>query len=250
MTNDPITLDDRDIYSWQMSVPEFGEKGQAALKNATVLISRCGGVGGAVAYYLAAAGIGRLVLAHAGNIRPNDLNRQILMTHEGIGSARVESAARRLRELNPRLAVDAVNENISEANVERLTRNVDMVVDCAPLFEERYLLNRESMRRGIPLIECAMYELEAQITSMLAGRTPCLACLHPISPPIWKREFPVLGAVAGMVGCLGAAEAVKIIAGFGEPLYGRMLRCDLRTMNFRTVKISRDPACAVCMQKY
>ncbi|MEI6235715.1 MAG: HesA/MoeB/ThiF family protein, partial [Planctomycetota bacterium] len=197
MTNDPITLDDRDIYSWQMSVPEFGEKGQAALKNATVLISRCGGVGGAVAYYLAAAGIGRLVLAHAGNIRPNDLNRQILMTHEGIGSARVESAARRLRELNPRLAVDAVNENISEANVERLTRNVDMVVDCAPLFEERYLLNRESMRRGIPLIECAMYELEAQITSMLAGRTPCLACLHPISPPIWKREFPVLGAVAG-----------------------------------------------------
>jgi len=142
--------------------------------------------------------------------------------------------------------VDVFNENVSDQNAERLMRDVDVVVDCAPLFEERFALNREAMRRGIPLIECAMYEMDAQITSMLKGRTPCVACLHPVSPPIWKREFPVLGAVAGMVGCLGATEAIKIIAGFGEPLYGRMLRCDLRTMNFRTVTINRDLGCPVC----
>jgi molybdopterin/thiamine biosynthesis adenylyltransferase len=244
--NNPLTDAERDVYAWQMWTPGFGERGQQALKNASVLITRAGGVGGVVAYELAAAGIGRLVLAHGGNVRPNDLNRQILMTHEGIGKPRVESAARRLLELNPRLVVDAVPENISEQNVERLVADVDVVIDCAPLFRERFLLNREAARRKIPLIECAMYDLEAQITSLLPGKTPCLACLYPSDPPEWKREFPVFGAVAGMVGCLGATEAIKIISGIGEPLYGRMLLCDLREMKFRTAQLQRNPACTVC----
>src|SRR5437868_287351 len=98
--DEPLTDAERETYSWQTSVPGFGEKGQTALKNASVLITRCGGVGGAAAYHLAAAGIGRLVIAHGGNIRANDLNRQILMTHAAIGTPRVESAAKRLRELN------------------------------------------------------------------------------------------------------------------------------------------------------
>src|SRR5215468_8276455 len=97
----PLTYDERAIYEWQMWVPDFGEMGQRKLKSSSVLISRCGGVGGTVAYYLAAAGIGRLVLAHAGPIRANDLNRQILMTEPSVGTLRVESAAKRLRELNP-----------------------------------------------------------------------------------------------------------------------------------------------------
>jgi len=241
-----LTDAERDVYTWQMWVPDFGEKGQQALKNASVLISRCGGIGGAAAYALAAAGVGRLVLAHGGNVRPNDLNRQLLMTHDGIGTPRVESAARRLRELNPRLLIETASENISEENARRLVEKVDVVVDCAPLFRERYLLNREAVRRKIPLIECAMYEMDAQVTSILPGKTPCLSCLYPADPPLWKREFPVFGAVAAMIGSLGATEAIKIIAGFGEPLYSRLLLCNTREMTFKTVQIKRNPDCAVC----
>src|SRR2546421_12170631 len=115
----PLTNDDRAIYEWQLSVSGFGEEGQRRLKNARVLVSRVGGVGGTVAYQLAAAGVGRLVLAHAGNLRPSDLNRQLLMAHDGVGRPRVEQAARKLRELNPFVAVEAVAENVGEANVAR-----------------------------------------------------------------------------------------------------------------------------------
>src|SRR5262250_906963 len=115
-----LTDDDRAIYEWQLWVSGFGEEGQRRLKNASVLVSRVGGVGGMVAYQLAAAGVGRLVLAHAGNVRPDDLNRQLLMTHAGIGQPRMDLAARRLRELNPALEVDSIAENVSDENVERL----------------------------------------------------------------------------------------------------------------------------------
>lgn len=241
-----LSEEERAIYQWQMWVPSFGEEGQQKLKAASVLVSRCGGLGGLVAYQLAAAGVGRLVLAHGGNVKPSDLNRQLLMTHDWIGRPRVESARRKLNELNPRLEVVTVNSNVNPENAASLVGEVDVVVDCAPLFPERFLMNREAVRRGIPLVECAMYEMEAQITTMHAGKTPCLACLYPQSPPHWKREFPVFGAVSGMVACLGAMEAIKLIAGLGEPLFGRLLTCDLRDMTFRTLKISRDPNCEVC----
>jgi molybdopterin/thiamine biosynthesis adenylyltransferase len=241
-----LGTEEEDVYAWQMSVPDFGETGQLALKNASVLVTRCGGVGSAAAYYLAAAGIGRLVLAHGGNVRPNDLNRQILMTHQSVGTPRVESAARRLYELNPRLCVETVNENISEHNAQRLADRVDLIIDCAPLFKERFLLNSEAVRRKIPLVECAMYEMDAQLTSILPGKTPCLACLYPINPPMWQRKFPVFGGVAGMVGALGAMEAIKIIAGFGSPLHGRMLLSNMRDMTFKTVTLRRNPQCPVC----
>src|SRR5712691_2036805 len=116
----PLTDAERAIYEWQLWVDGFGEVGQEKLKRASVLVSRCGGVGGAVAYQLAAAGVGRVILAHAGNLRPSDLNRQLLMTHDWIGKPRVECAARRLRELNPFLEVLPVPENISADNVDRL----------------------------------------------------------------------------------------------------------------------------------
>src|SRR4051794_14797724 len=128
----PLTDDDRATYDWQMWVPGFGEPGQRKLKAASVLVSRVGGLGGAVAQYLAAAGVGRLVLAHAGDVKPSDLNRQTLMTHDWLGRPRVESAARRLRELNPRVEVVAVPENVSDENAGRLVGLADVVVDAAP----------------------------------------------------------------------------------------------------------------------
>lgn len=238
--------DERAVYEWQLDVPGFGERGQEALRRATVLVSRVGGVGGAAAYYLAAAGIGRLVLAHEGVVRPSDLNRQILMTAGGVGYPRVESAARRLRELNPRLEVVAVGENIREENAARLVAQADLIVDAAPLFRERFLLNREAVRQGKPLVECAMYALEVQVTTLLPGRTPCLRCLYPEEPPGWKRRFPVLGAAAGVAGTLGAMEAIKVISGLGEPLAGRLLVGDLGSMEFRTVRLRRNPSCLEC----
>src|SRR5688572_13877078 len=117
-TRKPLTDDDRAIYEWQLWVAGFGEAGQGRPQGSTVLVSRCGGVGGTVAMYLAAAGVGRLILAHAGALRPDDLNRQVLMSHAGLGRPRVEQAARRLRAMNPRLDVVPVAENVSPANVE------------------------------------------------------------------------------------------------------------------------------------
>lgn len=241
-----LTDTERAVYEWQMWTPGYGESGQKALKGASVLISRCGGVGGTVAYYLAAAGIGRLVIAHGGSVKHSDLNRQILMTDDWIGKPRAESAQRRLKELNPRVSILAVSENISEENAESLVGKVDLVVDCAPLFQERFALNRAAVRQNKPLVECAMYDLDAQITTILPGITPCLACRYPSQPETWKREFPVFGAVAGMIGAMGALEAIKVITGVGKPLAGMLCMCDLREMSFRKIKLRRNPDCSVC----
>jgi molybdopterin-synthase adenylyltransferase len=242
----PLTDEERVVYEWQLSVPGFGEPGQQRLKAASVLISRCGGVGGAVATQLAAAGVGKLILAHAGNLRLSDLNRQTLMVHAGLGRPRMELASARLRELNPRLEIVAVTENVSEANAGPLVGQADLIVDCAPLFSERFLMNREAVRQRKPLVECAMYELDGQVTTIVPGRTPCLACLYPEPPPAWKRRFPVFGAVAGTVGCLGAMEAMKVLARFGEPLLGQMITFNLRDMTFFKVTVKRNPVCPVC----
>lgn len=233
-------------YEWQMWSPNVGLEGQRKLKGTSVLISRIGGVGGTVAYYLAAAGIGRLILAHAGNIRPDDLNRQLLMTTDGIGQPRIESAKRRLRELNPHVDLVGVGENISENNVGDLVAQADLIVDAAPLFAERFLMNRESVRQRRPLIEAAMYDFEGQVATFLPGKTACLACLYPEPPPYWKREFPVFGAVSGAVAAIAAVEVIKLVTGVGDTLAGSMLRIDLRSPEFRRLPILRDAECAVC----
>lgn len=242
----PLTDEERSVYEWQIWSPGFGETGQQKLRDASVLVSRIGGLGSVVAYQLAAAGIGRLVLAHAGNIKPSDLNRQLLMTHAGLATPRVESAQRRLKELNPRLEILPVGENLSEENAERLVDEVDLVVDCAPMFPERFAMNRQCVAQRKPLVECAMYDLEGQVTTILPGVTPCLACLYPEDPPAWRREFPVFGAVSGTIGCLGAMEAVKVLSGLGEPLAGTLLTCDLRDMTFRRRRLLKRENCSTC----
>ena len=246
MAEEPLTDEERGVYEWQIWLPDLGESGQQKLKDASVLVSRVGGVGSVVAYELAAAGVGKLILAHAGNVKPSDLNRQLLMTHDWIGKPRIESIERRLRELNPRLEIVPVAENISEENAQRLVQQCDLIVDCAPLFNERFAMNRQAVLQNKPIIECAMYEMEAHLTTIIPQRTPCLQCIFPEDPPTWKREFPVLGAVSGTVACMGAVEAVKVIAGIGEPLAGRLLRMDLRRMTFHTMNVARRKDCKVC----
>jgi molybdopterin/thiamine biosynthesis adenylyltransferase len=241
-----MTDDERALYQWQLPVRDFGAPGQQRLKEATVLVTRCGGVGGSVAHQLAAAGVGRLVLAHAGNLRPDDLNRQLLMSYTGIGQSRVKQAAERLRQCNPFVEVVPIAENVSAENAEKLVGQADLIACCAPMFSERLLLNQAAVKQAKPLIDCAMFELDVQITTVLPGRSPCLACLYPEEPPDWQRRFPVFGAVAGAVGSLGAMEAIKLLTGIGTPLAGRMLIGDLATMTFRTVNLRRRPDCRVC----
>ena len=241
-----LTPEEKATYEWQIWVQDFGEEGQQKLKDASVLVSRCGGLGSVVAYELAAAGVGKLVLAHGGNVKHSDLNRQLLMTHDWLGKPRVESAKRRLLDLNPRLEILTVESNINDDNAEEIVAQVDVIVDAAPLFEERFAMNREAIRQNKPLVECAMYDLEAHIYTVLPGQSACVACLFPEKPPAWKREFPVFGAVSGAIACMGAMEAIKLIAGFGTPLAGRMLTMDLRDMRTRELQLRRRPDCAIC----
>ena len=241
-----LTDADRARYEWQMWTPDFGEAGQEKLKGASVLISRCGGLGGTAAYELAAAGIGRLVLAHGGNLTPSDLNRQLLMTSDWLGKPRIDSACRRLAELNPTIEIVGEAANIGEDNVARLVAGVDVVVSAAPLFVERFLLNREAVRQGKVMVDAAMYDTTATVTTMVPGQTPCLACLYPENPPAWRRQFPVFGATSGTVACIAALEAIKAIAGFGRLLAGELLIIDLANLSFRKMKVRRNPACPVC----
>jgi molybdopterin/thiamine biosynthesis adenylyltransferase len=246
ITPQPLNDEERATYEWQIWVPGFGEAGQEKLKGASVMVSRVGGLGSVVAYELAAAGIGKLVAAHGGNVKYSDLNRQLLMTYDWIGKPRIDTIERRLKDMNPRMQIIKHPENVNQENAKSLVQQADIIVDCAPLFEERYAMNAEAVRQGKPLVECAMYEMEAHITTIIPGQTPCLRCIHPEQPPTWKRQFPVFGAVSGTVGCLGAVEVIKLASGIGETLAGKMLTMDLRDMTFRTLKLRRDADCPVC----
>ncbi len=242
----PLNQEEKDTYSWQTTVPGFGEEGQEILKNSTVFISRCGGLGSVVAYELAAAGIGKMVLAHGGNVKHSDLNRQLLMTHDWLGKPRIESVERRLKELNPRLEIEGYNANVNEEDAVEMMSDVDLIIDCAPLFEERYLMNREAIANNIPLVECAMFEMQAQITTIIPGKTPCLSCIYPENPPGWKRRFPVFGAVSGTVGCMAAMEAIKVLSKLGDTLESKLLSFDLRDMTFLKSPLLKREDCPAC----
>ena len=241
-----LTATDRSLYEWQMWVPGVGEEGQRKLKGASVLISRAGGLGGLVALELAAAGVGRLVLAHGGRLKLADLNRQILQTRDHVGEVRMESIMKRLRDLNPDCEIVGVAENASSENADALVAQADLVVDAAPLFQERLALNAAARRAGKPMVECAMHTLEASVTTFIPGHTGCLACYVPEVPKTWKRQFPVFGAVSGTAACIGAVEVIKLITGIGDSLAGEMLCMDLGRMAFRRVKLPRREDCEVC----
>ncbi len=241
-----LTDEDRALYEWQMWQPGVGEEGQRRLKNASVFVSRVGGIGGLVAMQLAAAGVGRLILAHAGPLRVPDLNRQLLQTRGHIGLPRMDSILRRLRELNPDVVLEGHGENVTVENAERLTAGADILVDAAPMFEERLAINDTAMRSRRPLVECAMHGMEATVTTFIPGRTGCLRCYLPSVPPTWKRRFPVFGAVSGTAASIGAVEVIKLITGIGEPLAGRLLSLDLASGRARNLRLPRREDCPAC----
>ena len=235
-------------YERQIRIEGFGLDGQRRLKAATVLVSRVGGVGGTAAMNLARAGIGRLILAHGGKIVPEYLNRMQLALPADIGRPCTEVFVEKLRAINPDVELVAVAENISERNVEKLVGQADLIVDGAPLFEERYARNAEAVRQRKPLVSGAMYSTEGYVTSIFPAETACLACIYPEKPDYWTNinVFPAIGPGPVIVGSMLAMEVVKILTGLGDPLKNVLWYFDLHTAMVQRLNVSRLPACPVC----
>ncbi len=233
-------------YSRQIQLPGVGEEGQKALKKTTALVSGVGGLGGTVALYLAVAGIGKLILVRGGELRLDDMNRQILMTDDWVGKTRVIKAKETLAQINPDVEVEAVAEYITEDNVNSLVQRSDIALSCAHNFPERDLLNTACVRWNQPMVEAAMNSMEAYLTTIVPHKTPCLSCIFPEKPDWNRRAFGVLGAVSGTLACLSALEAIKLITGLGKPLLGQLLNMDLANLEFRKLRLYKDPDCPIC----
>ncbi|WP_055750689.1 HesA/MoeB/ThiF family protein [Frankia sp. AvcI1] len=242
----PPTAETSRRFDRQVTIPGFGVAAQRRLSQATVLVAGVGGVGGAAATYLAAAGVGRLILIHPGDLAEPDLNRQTLMRPERVGEPRVFCAADTLRAHHPGVEIVAVDRDLTDPAVPGLIAEADVVVDARHNFPERYLINRLCVQAAVPLVVAAMNATEAYLMVVRPGE-PCLRCVFGEGDPAWEPlGFPVLGAVAGTVGCLAATEALKIAGGFGESAVGRLVHLDLWDVDLRTPRTRRDPACPDC----
>lgn len=245
-----LSPQERERYRRQMQLPGFGERAQLALKQTTVLITGVGGLGGTVALYLAVAGIGKLILVRGGDLRLDDMNRQVLMTHDWVGKPRIWQAKNTLNAINPDVIVEAIPEYLTDANRDELVKQCDLAVSCAHNFDERFLLNLSCVEQRKPMVEAAMDGMSAYLTTIVPGQTPCLACLFPELPPWDKRGFGVLGAVPGTLACLAALEVVKFITQLSKPLLGELLMMNLNTLTFKKYHTYREPQCPVCHYLY
>lgn len=245
-----ITLTPKELerYRRQILLPGFGEAAQQRLKETTALVTGVGGLGGTVALYLAVAGIGRLILVRGGDLRLDDMNRQILMSDAWVDQPRVFKAKETLQQINPDVQVDAICEYVTPENADGLVQQADVAIDCAHNFTERDLLNAACVRWGKPMVEAAMDGMEAYLTTFLPGETGCLTCLFPEKPDWDRRGFGVLGAVPGTLACLAALEVIKLITGIEKPLLSQLLTMDLGRLEFAKRKTYRDPNCVVCGQ--
>ncbi len=249
-----VDIDFHERYSRHLRLPEIGLAGQQRLQQAHVLLLGAGGLGSPAAYYLAAAGVGRLRIADDDVVDRSNLQRQILHTEDRIGTAKVASAAATLNALNPRTRIDAVAERVTSANVERLLEGVDVVIDGADNFPVRYLLNDACVKLGKPLVYGAVHRFEGQASVFDAGRrrgeAPCYRCLFPEPPPPEAApncaEAGVLGVLPGVIGLIQATEAIKLLLGLGDPLSGRLLHFDALAMRFRETRLTPDPDCPLC----
>jgi molybdopterin-synthase adenylyltransferase len=235
-------------YERQIRIDGFGIAAQLKLKSSAVFISRVGGVGGTAAMNLARAGIGKLVLAHGGSIVPEYLNRMQVVLPEDVGRLCIEVWVERLRQINPAVEIFSIAENVNEANVAGLMEQADLVIDGAPLFEERYAMNREAVRQGKPICMGAMYSTEGYVTTIVPGETPCLTCLYPEKPDYWTnvKVFPAIGPGPVIIGATVAMEAIKVLTGFGQPLKNTLAFFDLETNATKHLKVKRRPGCPVC----
>ena len=239
---DAIGRDDR--YMRQILIDGFGVTGQERLAGAKVLIAGTGGLGSPQAMYLAGAGVGAMTLLDMDEASVSNLNRQILHWEADVGRAKVESAAEKLRRINSSMSLEIRQVKITTENANDLVNGHDVVLDGLDNFETRKILNRACLSFGVPFIFGGVEGLSGMLSVFIAGRTACLECVFPGERAV--NTVPVLGATAGVIGCLQATEAVKLIVGLGRPLYDRLLIYDGSDMTFRKVAISHDEQCPAC----
>lgn len=247
MTPDPLTRIEKERYQRQLLIEGIGEGGQSKIKRATVAIVGVGGLGSPVCMYLAAAGIGQLIIVDDQTVEASNLNRQLLHWQEDANASRlkVDSAADKLTAINPDLKVRKHSERIASDNIPLLLDDADILVDCTDNFETRMIMNDYAIHTNKPFVHAAVESLHGQITTVVADRTPCLRCIFHRSPSR-KAPIPVLGSAAGTIGAMQATEVIKLITGLGEPLLGKMLVLDMENNCYETICIEKDPNCSAC----
>jgi molybdopterin/thiamine biosynthesis adenylyltransferase/rhodanese-related sulfurtransferase len=249
-----LTEAQRDRYSRHLLLPEVGEKGQEKLLKSKVLLLGAGGLGSPAALYLAAAGVGTLGIIDADVVDASNLQRQILHATSALGTPKVESAKKRLQDLNPDCSVMAFEERLTSENIDRIfDHGWDVIVDGLDNFPTRYLVNDASVWKNIPVVHGSIFRFDGQVTTFAPRRGPCYRCLYPEPPPAHLApscsEAGVIGVLPGLVGIIQATEAIKLILGQGEPLIGKLLMYDSLLMQFRQLRLRRDPSCPVCGEK-
>jgi molybdopterin/thiamine biosynthesis adenylyltransferase/rhodanese-related sulfurtransferase len=241
----------RTRYSRHLLIPEIGEAGQLRLLDSKILLIGAGGLGSPAALYLAAAGVGHLGIIDADIVDETNLQRQIAHSLETVGTPKVDSAKRAIEALNPDVRVTTYRERLTSENIDRiLDDGWEIVVDGTDNFPTRYLLNDASVWRGIPVVYGAIYRFDGQVTVFKPHEGPCYRCLFPEPPPPDQApscsEGGVLGILPGIVGTLQTNEAIKLAAGIGDALVGRLLLVDALHGDFTEVRITRNPDCPVC----
>ncbi len=236
-------------YSRQIMLPAFGYEGQQRLLAARVLIVGLGGLGSPAAMYLAAAGVGTLVLADFDAVDLSNLQRQLLHTSERIGMTKVDSAVRTLTAINPQVRLEAIKGSLTEANLAGIVSGVDLVVDACDNFATRFAVNSACFAARVPLVSGAAIRTEGQV-AVFSGQPggPCYQCLYPRDGDMDETcsANGILAPVVGIIGSIQATEAIKVLAGIGEPLIGRLLLLDALTMEWRSLRLPADPHCPVC----
>ena len=237
-------------YSRHLIMPEVGIDGQRKLKAARVLLIGTGGLGSPLALYLAAAGIGRIGLVDYDVVDETNLQRQVIHGESSVGVLKIESAKRRMLDINPHLQIDTYNVPLTSANALELFAPYDVIVDGTDNFPTRYLVNDACVKLGKPNVYGSIFRFEGQLSVFYAKEGPCYRCLFPTPPPPGLvpscAEGGVLGILPGTIGTLQATEVIKLLLGIGEPMIGRMLLYDALEMSFTTLKLRKDPNCPVC----
>ncbi|MEE4461462.1 molybdopterin-synthase adenylyltransferase MoeB [Azotobacter chroococcum] len=245
-------LSDQELlrYSRQILLPQIDVDGQLHLKRSRALIVGLGGLGSPVALYLAAAGVGELHLADFDNVDLTNLQRQVLHDTPSVGQSKVDSALARLAALNPEVVLHPLRGALDADSLAAAVAAVDLVLDCSDNFATREAVNAACVAAGRPLVSGAAIRLEGQLSVFdpRSEESPCYHCLygHGSEAELTCSEAGVVGPLVGLVGSLQALEALKLLAGFGEPLVGRLLLVDALTSRFRELRVRRDPQCPVC----
>ena len=237
-------------YSRHIILPDVGGAGQKKLLNATVLLIGAGGLGSPAAMYLAAAGVGTLGLVDFDCVDLSNLQRQLLHRTKDVGRLKLDSAADTLNALNPDVRVNKHQVVLTSENVMDIIQDYDIVVNGTDNFPTRYLVNDACVFAGKPLVDGSIFMFDGQATVFDAKRGPCYRCLFPTPPPPGEvpscQEAGVLGVLPGIIGSIQAIEAIKLILGKGDSLIGRLLLFDALAMEFREVKVDKNPDCPVC----